>query len=39
MAASVKTLSFISATIYETKTGNQHSHKEKYPFSEEVNMQ
>ena len=36
MAASIKTLKFISATVYEIKRGNQYSKKEKYPYSEDI---
>ena len=39
MVASIKTLKFISATVYEIKRGNQYSKKEKYPYSEDINTQ
>ena len=39
MVASIKTLMFSSATVYEIKRGNQYSKKEKYPYSEDVNTQ
>ena len=35
MFASIKTLKFVSATVYEIKRGNQNSKKEKYPYSED----
>ena len=37
--ASIQTLNFMSATVYEINRGNQHSNKEKYPYSEEANTQ
>ena len=39
MVTSTKTVNFLSATVYEINRGNQHSKKEKYPYSEDVNMQ
>ena len=35
----IQTLNFMSATVYEINRGNQHSNKEKYPYSEEANTQ
>ena len=29
----------MSATVHEINRGNQHSNNEKYPYSEDVNMQ
>ena len=39
VVASIKTLKFISAAVYEIKRGNQYLKKEKYPYSEDVNAQ
>ena len=37
--ASIKTLNFMSATVYEINRGNQYSDKEKHPYSEDINTQ
>ena len=39
VVASIKTLNFISAKVYEIISGNQYSKKEKDLYFEDVNMQ